>query len=458
MVKRRTTRRSPRPSTAELRSKLSTIFSRHEQMKVAFHHLKSQIKTGLLEAKDVFESLAIPLMRLVGLKTVEMAEEGRSSTIVTNTDLNARGKTQPNSPCATDGGDEDHQIREVGIKFMLDLETSEDQVESYTTKATMASKELLQKQRLQLTQLVHLLRKIEGQVNSSQDDILQNLADHQASIHKFFQRGIAYITAVHQTGQSNGTFLAALKLFKATFGHMDAALGSVERGIENMMYQLAEQMCNPMVEYVKGLKAEMASGTCPRLLAIVEDMGGAMRNGKMELEEARKKVQVAEERNLEALCRLKESEERTRRMKEYLGYFLEAKKGTMEHKVPSEFLGMEEDRAKDERLLWELLKMKRKHEAPDSPIGPQELLCTGVMGLNNNHLKSTRLSPPVCSRPITRNYKSTRVSPPVCSRPITRNYMRGISPQTPCSEYRLPLGSSPTVATQQVLSRKRITP
>ncbi|KAG5537308.1 hypothetical protein RHGRI_024678 [Rhododendron griersonianum] len=410
MVKRRTSRRSPRPSTAELRSKLSRIFSRHEKMKVAFNHLKSQIKTGLLEAEDVFESLAIPLMRLVGLKTVEMAEEGRFSTIVTNTDSNPR-------------------------------------VESYTTKATMASKELLQKQRLQLTQLVHLLRKIESQVNSSQDDILQNLADHQASIHKFFQRGIAYITAVHQTGQSNGTFLAALKLFKATFDHMDAALGSVEKGVEDMMYQLAEQMCNPMVEYVKGLKAEMASGTCPRLLAIVEDMGGAMRNGKMELEEARKKVQVAEERNLEALCRLKESEERTRRMKDYLGYFLEAKKGSMEHKVPSQvwlitcqFFGMEEDRAKDESLLWELLKMKRKHKAPDSPIGPQELLSTGVMGLNNNHLKSTR------------------VSPPVCSRPITRNYMRGISPQTPCSEYCLPLGSSPTVPTQQVLSRKRITP
>ncbi|KAI8549745.1 hypothetical protein RHMOL_Rhmol06G0049200 [Rhododendron molle] len=143
----------------------------------------------------------------------------------------------------------------------------------------MASKKLLQKQRLQLTQLVHFLRKIESQVNSSQDDILQNLADHQASIHKFFQRGIACITAV--------------KLFKATFNRMDAAHGSVERGVEDMMYQLAEQMCSPMVEYVKGLKAEMASGTWPRLLAIVEDMGGAMGNGKMELEEARKKVQVA---------------------------------------------------------------------------------------------------------------------------------------------------------------------
>ncbi|KAH7867376.1 hypothetical protein Vadar_032622 [Vaccinium darrowii] len=91
MVKRRTSRKSPSPSTAELRSKLSRIFSRHEQMKLAFHHLKSQIKIGLLEAEDVFESLAIPLMRLVGLKTVEMAKEGRFSSIVTDMDANSEG-------------------------------------------------------------------------------------------------------------------------------------------------------------------------------------------------------------------------------------------------------------------------------------------------------------------------------------------------------------------------------
>ncbi|KAF6134456.1 hypothetical protein GIB67_011882 [Kingdonia uniflora] len=35
-----------------------------------------------LTAEDVFDSLAIPLMKLVGLKTEEMADEGRSSTIL----------------------------------------------------------------------------------------------------------------------------------------------------------------------------------------------------------------------------------------------------------------------------------------------------------------------------------------------------------------------------------------
>ncbi|XP_057514545.1 uncharacterized protein LOC130796239 isoform X1 [Actinidia eriantha] len=434
-VNRRTSRKSPNPSMEELRFKFTRIVSHHQQMKVAFHHLKSQIKVGLQEAEDVFESLAIPLMRLVGVKTVEMAEEGRFSTIVTNTDLNSHGSgTKAKSPCASERGDDGHKPREL-------------EEESYTIKATMASKELLQKQRLQLTQFVQLLRKIEFQVNSSQDDILQTLADHQASIHKFFQSAIAYIAAVHRTGQNQGTFLITLKLFKATFDRMDAAFGLVERGVERLMHDLAEQMCAPMVEYVKGLKAEMTTGTCPRLVAIVEEMGRAMRDGKLQLGEARKKVRVTEERNVEALCRLKQSEEKIRRMQEYIGFFLEAKKGSMEHNVPQKvsyqkkaphmFLGMDEDQVKDERLMWELLKMKRTFRTPESPFGPQELL---GMGSNNNCLKSTR------------------VGSTMSSRPVTRSYLRGISPKTPCLDSYLTLGSSPSAVTHQVLSRKRVTP
>ncbi|KAL6996828.1 hypothetical protein U1Q18_006957 [Sarracenia purpurea var. burkii] len=414
---------------AELRFKLSRIVSRHQQMKVAFDHLKSQIKIGLLEAEDVFQSLAIPLMSLVGLKTVEMAEEGRFSTIFTTADLNTeeywrneiRSDTQLKSPRATKGRDEAHQTRE-------------QEEESYTAKAAVVSKEFLQKQKWQLMRLIHLLRKIETQVNSGQDDILQTLAHHQVSIHKFFQNAIAYIAAVHQTGQNHGTFLIALKLFKVTLDRMDAALGSVERGIEHLVNELAEQMCTPMVEYVKGLKAEMTTGTCPRLLGLVEEMRIEMRNGKLELEEARKKVRVAEERKLEALCRLKELEERIRRM-EHLGFFLEAKE-PMGHCVPHKFLGMEEDQAKDERSLWKILKMKRKHQIPESPFGPQELLCRGQ---KTNHLKSTRERSPISSRPIS------------------RNYLHRPNPHTPWLDSWLPLGSSPSVATQQVLSRKHVT-
>lgn len=42
-----------------------------------------------MEAEDVFASLAIPLMKLVGLKTVEMATEGRFTSFIIQTDTDS---------------------------------------------------------------------------------------------------------------------------------------------------------------------------------------------------------------------------------------------------------------------------------------------------------------------------------------------------------------------------------
>lgn len=345
---------SQSPSIAELRFKLTRIVSYHDQLKVAFHQLKSQIEIGLLEAEDVFRSLAIPLTKLVGLKAVEMAEEGRTSTIYMTSDLLAqscwrneiRTQSPESSPSVTERVDHNHKIP--------------NSQEDYTTKATTAGKELMQKQRLQLTQLVHLLRKIETEVNSSQNNIFQTISDHQASMHKFFQKAITYISAVYQSGQSHDAFLVTLKILKATFGHVCDVLGSVEGGVDDLMHELAQLMCNPMVEYIKGLKAEITTGTCPRLLAIVEEMGGAIKDGRLELEEARMKARGAEERKVEAVSRLEESEERVRKMQMQIGFFLEAKKGLKGQYTRHKLLNMEEDQTKDEKLLWELLQKKKE--------------------------------------------------------------------------------------------------
>ena len=53
-----------------------------------------------------------------------------------------------------------------------------DAQEDFTTRATTAGKDLMQKQKFQLTQLVYLLKKIEAQVNSSQNEVSQNISDH----------------------------------------------------------------------------------------------------------------------------------------------------------------------------------------------------------------------------------------------------------------------------------------
>ncbi|XP_052174772.1 uncharacterized protein LOC127789809 isoform X2 [Diospyros lotus] len=359
-------------------------------------------------------------MRLVGLKTGEMAEEGRFSTIIANTDMvSLRGsrsrrnesERQAKSASAIEGRDEE---------------------DSYGSKATMLGRELIQKQRLQLIQLVQLLKQIETQVNSSHSDILQALTDHRISIHKFFQKAMASVVCIHQAGQNNDTDVT-LKLLRATFEHVDVALGSVEGGIEDLMQELAKEMCSPMVEYVRGLKAEMTTGTCLHLLSVVEEMGRELRDGKLELEQAQRNMRAAEERNIETLSNLKKSEDSIRKMKEYL-QFSEAKKGSNEFFVPHKFIGTEEDQSKDEKLLWELLKKKRTYRTPESPLGLQGLL---HRRLNKNPRERT-----------------TRVS----GRPNTRSYLSGLTPQSPYLDSHRLLGSSASPETWQVQSGKCITP
>lgn len=96
---------------AKLHVKLARIVYRHNQLKLTFTHLKSQIADGFFEVfhfqklanstnkylylftffvfvifqtKDVFDALAGKLITLVDLKRIQMDEEGRLSTIFMN--------------------------------------------------------------------------------------------------------------------------------------------------------------------------------------------------------------------------------------------------------------------------------------------------------------------------------------------------------------------------------------
>ncbi|KAK1381523.1 hypothetical protein POM88_028267 [Heracleum sosnowskyi] len=76
------------------------------------------------QAEDVFRSLAIPLSKLVGLKTVEMAEEGRTSRFFMTSDArtqsrwgeNGRTDSPAGSPSATDKVHQTHKF-EVSTKL-----------------------------------------------------------------------------------------------------------------------------------------------------------------------------------------------------------------------------------------------------------------------------------------------------------------------------------------------------
>ncbi|KAK1567910.1 hypothetical protein Q3G72_018018 [Acer saccharum] len=393
MLTRQRSRFSPSQLAPDrLRSKLTTLIARHDQMKIAFQQLESQIKTGLLQAEEVFASLALPLIKLVGLKTVEMAEQGRFTTIRVD---------KADSPDHRQGG------RRNGVVF-----------ESPTVSPVSVQRE------------DHNDLEIEIQVNSRKDNILQTLADHRVSLQRLFRKSVYHLSNLQHRNNDASLALTMLKLLQGLFDYMGIVFGSVESGVEELMRSLAAHMCNPMVEYVKGLKADMKFGTCMRLLATVEEMEMELRNGRLELEEAKKRIRVAEEGKVEALSKLNETHERVRRLNELLEFLSKNKIEPREFCVPYKFIGMEEGQENDDKLLWELLK-KRKYQAPESPMGPPQ------------HLSL---------EPNTKQSKSRSLN---SHRAGTWNRTRGLQgPQAT----RIPLGSSPSAAIQRFVSRKRITP
>ncbi|OMO94758.1 hypothetical protein CCACVL1_05846 [Corchorus capsularis] len=302
--RRRRLQISASESTTDIRIKFTRLVSRQEELKVAFNQLKSQIKIGLAEAEDVFASLAVPLMKLVGLKTEEMADEGRFTTIIVDNDL---------SP-----------------------ERSTSRITSDITYCRW--------------------RRME-QSDSQKDEVLC----------------------------------------------------SVEDGMQGLMQDLTEQMCNPMVEYVKSLKADLKTGTCANLLAVVDEMECSTRNGRIELEDVRKRLRVAEEGRIKALCQLKETEGKLRRMKEYQEFLAEIQQGHMEHLVSRK-------------------RKMRSFRSPGSSMGPNDILFNGS---NMKHHQSTKGRPSFSNRPVIVSHLQSS---------------------------RIPSGLSPSCAIQQVNSRKCISP
>lgn len=261
-------------------------------------------------------------------------------------------------------------------------------------RAKTVGKELIQKQEMQLMQLIHLLRQVESQANTSQGNILQTLSDHQTSIHSVFKKAVAYISAIHQRGENNGNSLITIQLLKHTFRLVVTTLSSVECGVDNLVDELATRMCSPMVDYVKGLKFEITSERCHRLLSIVEEMGGAMRTGRKEFEEARKKARIAERNRLEALYKLKESEEMARK---YQGFLSKVKNGSKEQFEQEKLVVKDQDHANEDNLLWELLKKKRKLGMGNGSSKPCSLALRQLKELGP---QTPRLGPPLHLRTV----------------------------------------------------------
>lgn len=209
-------------------------------------------------------------------------------------------------------------------------------------KAAMAGKLVMEKQKDQLIQLIRILKRIETQVNARQSHMVQTLTHRRLYLHKFFHRAIDYLSTVdrvdHQTFR-----ISVLKLLRSAFHEVGAVLGSVESDVEELLQDLGAQMCDPMVEYVEGVKADLSDGGCVRLVGLVKEMAMVAREVRVELEAARNKASVAEASRFEALSRLREAEDNVSKLKECLKLLPEPNKASSAkvtkaiapHKVPA---------------------------------------------------------------------------------------------------------------------------
>ncbi|XP_010444023.1 PREDICTED: uncharacterized protein LOC104726781 isoform X1 [Camelina sativa] len=384
-------------SAPDLRDKLATLVDRNKKVKLAYNQLQSQIAFGLVEAGEVFESLAIPLMKLVGLKTSEMESEGRLSTFIFNTGRYHMGTAQNGAR----SGDLNNQIRS-------------SKEENYAAKVESAGKEILHKHKGQLRQLIHMLRQIETQVNSHREEILQRVDDRRTFFQDFIQKSLYYLSSVHS--KNHDTFPVTVKLLRVLFNNINEVLGSVDSGVNDLMQALAKNMCHPMTKYVGNLAAEIKLGPCVELMDVVNEMERANADTRRELQDARERIRLAEETKIDALLKLKKAEDHVQRMTTSAKFLLPAsqKKKQAEHSITGKRICTEGSREHEEKLLWELLSKRRKQQEPESPMGPKELI----------RLADTKQKPLVCNR------RSTR-----------------LNSQTALPDTLIPLGLSPSART-----------
>ncbi|KAL0789488.1 hypothetical protein Bca101_005734 [Brassica carinata] len=331
----------------DLRDKLATLVDRNEKVKTAYHQLQSQIASGLAEERHHMD---------------DTAQNGARSD-----DLN-------------------NQI----------LRSKE---ENYAAKVDSARKEIVHNHKGQLRQLVHMLRQIETQVNSHRGDIVQMLDDGRNSFQEFIQKSLYYLSSVHS--RNDDTFPATVKLLRILFNNINELLGSVDTGVTDLMQALSKNMCNPMSKYVGNLAADVKVGPCVQLMKVVNEMERANADTRRELEDARERIRLAEERKMEALSRLKKAEDQVQRMTSSARFLLPSSQEKQEeHSVNGKRICTEGSRESEEKLLWNLLSKRRKHQEPESPMGPKELI----------RQAGTKHKPLVQSRRMTRS--QTRLSSP----------------------------------------------
>ncbi|KAI5067462.1 hypothetical protein GOP47_0017990 [Adiantum capillus-veneris] len=272
-------------SSRFMEAKLCSAWQQLAASKECFHTLKQDLLKGMAEANDIFNSMSIPLVRLVGLKMQQLAEQGRQTSVCLSPPLQSE-ILQAYSPPALCS---DNRKRRCSEAWQSALSIPEDNL---TVQAAHHVEEFSQLQKQQLRQLVGVVKMVEKLVRSQEETITEKFQDSESYLVNLQQSSLVNFKNLHQqvmdmrqqdshlayrlrvAEQSYQALMSlAVKIQESGIDKVRKNLLNVKIEVEGMVNELASSMCKPVVSFLKELRRDNdASMVVLKLQSLVAEM------------------------------------------------------------------------------------------------------------------------------------------------------------------------------------------
>ncbi|MCO5594311.1 hypothetical protein L7F22_048340 [Adiantum nelumboides] len=269
-----------------LEAKLCSAWQQLAASKECFRMLKQDLLQGMAEANDIFNSMSVPLVRLVGLKSQQLAEQGRQTSVCLSPPVQSE-ILQAYSP--SDLGS-DNRKRGCSEAWQSALSIPE---EDLTAQAAQHVEEFSLLQKQQLRQLVGVVKAVEKLVRSQEEVITEKFQGCESYLVNLQQSSLVNFKSLHQqvldmrqqdsrvtyrlrvAEQSYQALMSlALKIQESGIDRVRKNLLDVKIEVEGMVNELASSMCKPVVSFLKELRrnndAFMVVSKLQRLVAEID--------------------------------------------------------------------------------------------------------------------------------------------------------------------------------------------
>ncbi|MCO5591688.1 hypothetical protein L7F22_045679 [Adiantum nelumboides] len=249
-----------------MEAKLCSAWQQLAASKECFRILKQDLLQGMAEANDIFNSMSVPLVRLVGLKSQQLAEQGRQTSVCLSPPVQSE-ILQAYSPPALGL---DNRKRRCSEAWQSALSMPE---EDLTAQAAQHVEEFTLLQKQQLRQLVGVVKTVEKLVRSQEEVITERFQGCESYLVNLQQSSLVNFKSLHQqvldmrqqdsrvayrlrvAEQSYQALMSlALKIQESGIDRVRKNLLDVKFEVEGMVNELASSMCKPVVSFLKELR------------------------------------------------------------------------------------------------------------------------------------------------------------------------------------------------------------